>query len=121
MLDGTDLNVFSESGRVVVTGGLCISEGFKDRICCEDLSFDFTRLVKGKLGLGFGFRIWRIDGSQISHDEFRLISVSTRPSRCIAWMAHGFSLAGTTASQSMGYSTKGEVDGAYLSPDTMMV
>ena len=81
MVRGTDLNVFSESGRVVVTGGLCISKSFKDRICCQDLSFDFTGLVEGKLGLDLGFRVWRIDRSKISHDEFGLINVNTRSSR----------------------------------------
>lgn len=81
----TDLNIFSESGGVVVTRRLCVSEGFKDRICCQDLPFDFTRLVEGEFSLGLGFRIWWIDRGKVSHDEFRLIKVSTRSSRWGVW------------------------------------
>ena len=45
MVRGTDLDVFSESGRVVVTGGLCITERFEDGVGREDLTLDLGRVV----------------------------------------------------------------------------
>ena len=43
------LDVFTESRRVVVTGRLCIAEGFQNRVRGEDLLLDLTGLVDGDL------------------------------------------------------------------------
>ena len=68
----TDLDVFSKTGRVIVSCGFGIPKSFEDGIGCEDLSFDLTRVIKRKLGFRLGISIGRVNGGKIAHDEFGL-------------------------------------------------
>ena len=71
-MTGTYLDVLAETRRVIVSGRFGVTESFKYRVGGQNLSFDFAGLVKRRLGLGLAFGGGRVDGGEITHDEFGL-------------------------------------------------
>lgn len=74
------LDVFPKSRGVVVSRRLGISKCLKNGIRSENLTFNFAGIVEGELGFGFRSQVRRVDGRQVTHDEFGLVREYKIPS-----------------------------------------